>query len=127
MVRINTYSVSNGASEDAWYWGADRYLRSLTGAMEAALPSCLVEDATRSDAAAVLSLISSDALLPALHGGTPPDTDRADVLRLYRVGVLTGTDEEGTYSGKNPLTRAQFTVLMARLLDPALRVNPDLS
>lgn len=125
MVRINTYSQSDGASVDAWYWGADLYLRGLDGAMEAELPSCLVDKATRYDAAAVMSLIASDEMLPTLHENTPPDTDRADVLRLYRAGVITGTDGQGTFNGKGTLTRAQFAVLLARLLDPSLRVSPS--
>lgn len=124
LVRVNTYSKSNGASADAWYWGADLYLRGLEGSMEAELPACLVENATRYDAAAVMSLIASDEMLPALHKNTPPDTDRADVLRLYRAGVITGVDDQGTFSGSGTLTRAQFAVLLARLLEPDLRVKP---
>lgn len=124
MVRVNTYSQSNGACVDAWYWGADLYLRGLDGAMEAELPTCLVDNATRYDAAAVMSLIASDEMLPALHENTPPDTDRADVLRLYRAGVITGVDDQGTFNGGGTLTRAQFAVLLARLLEPDLRVKP---
>jgi len=125
MVRINTYSQSDGACVDAWYWGADQYLRSLEGAMESVLPTCLVDKATRYDAAAVMSLIAPENMLPALRQDTPPDTDRADVLRLYQAGVITGTDEAGTFHGENPLTRAQFAVLLARLIQPDLRISPE--
>ena len=125
MVRINTYAQSDGASVDAWYWGADLYLRSLDGAMEAALPTCLVDTATRYDAASVMSLVASDQMVPALHQSTPPDTERADVLRLYQAGIITGTDEAGTFHGESPLTRAQFAVLLARLIQPELRISPE--
>ena len=125
MVRINTYSKSDGASVDAWYWGADLYLRGLKGSMEAKLPSCLVDNATRYDAAAVMSLIAADEMLPALHQNTPPDTDRADVLRLYQAGVITSVDDQGTFNGNGTLTRAQFAVLLARLLEPNLRIGPS--
>lgn len=124
MVRINTYSQSDGASVDAWYWGADLYLQSLDGAMEAALPTCLVDTATRFDAAAVLSLVASDELLTPLHSNTPPDTDRADALRLYQSGIITGVDEAGTFNGQGTLTRAQFAVLLSRLIQPEWRVTP---
>lgn len=124
MVRIGTYTKSDGASVDAWYWGAALYLRGLEGAMDAELPTCLVDEATRYDAAAVMSLIAPADLLPALHDGVPPDTDRADVLRLYQAGVITGADEAGTFNGKDALTRAQFAVLLARLIQPELRVAP---
>ena len=123
MIRINTYAQSDGASVDAWYWGADLYLRGLDGAMAAKLPTCLVDKATRYDAAAVMSLITPESMLPALHQNTPPDTDRTDVLRLYQAGVITGVDEQGTFNGSAPLTRAQFAVLLARLLEPEMRIN----
>ena len=123
MVRINTYSDSDGASADAWYWGADRYLRGLPGAMDAALPETLAEAATRFDAAAAMSLIAEDELLPALSDAVPADTDRGDVKRLYQAGIFTGVDEAGNFDGKAPLTRAQFAVILARLLSPELRVT----
>lgn len=110
---------------DAWYWGADLYLRGLDGAMDAKLPSCLVETATRYDAAAVMSLIAPDEMLPTLHQNTPPDTDRVDVMRLYQAGVISGTDAQGIFNGKGTLTRAQFAVLLARLLVPDLRVGAN--
>ena len=72
-----------------------------------------------------MSLIASDGLLPALGEKTPPDTDRADVLRLYQAGVFTGTDAKGTFSGKSTLTRAQFAVILSRLLSPSLRIAPS--
>jgi hypothetical protein len=125
MVRINTYAQSDGASVDAWYWGADQYLRGLKGAMESALPACLVDQATRYDAAAVMSLIAPEDMLPALRQDGPPDTDRTDVLRLYQAGVLTGTDDAGTFHGNDNLTRAQFAVLLARLIQPDLRIVPE--
>lgn len=125
MVRINTYSDSDGASADAWYWGADCYLRGLPGAMDAALPDTLTEDATRFDAAAAMSLIAGDDLLPALSDAVPADTDRADVTRLYQAGIFTGVDAAGNFDGKSPLTRAQFAVILARLLSPQLRVTPQ--
>ena len=123
MVRINTYSDSDGASADAWYWGADRYLRGFPGAMDAALPETLAEEATRFDAAAAMSLIAEDKLLPALSDAVPADTDRGDVKRLYQAGIFTGVDEAGNFDGKAPLTRDQFAVILARLLSPELRVT----
>ena len=124
-VRINTFSDSDGASADAWYWSGDIYLRSLPGAMDASLPESLAEQATRYDAAAVIALIAGEDLLPALSDAVPADTDRADVTALYQAGVLTGVDDQGTFDGSGTLTRAQFAVILARLLDPAQRVTPE--
>ncbi len=125
MVRINTWSASDGTSGDAWYWGADIYLKGLPSAMDAALPDTLTEQATRYDAAAVMSLIAGEGLLSAISDAVPPDTDRPDVIQLYQAGILTGVDAEGTFDGKRPLTRAQFAVILARLLSPQLRVAPQ--
>ena len=91
--------------------------------MDAALPETLAEEATRLDAAAAMSLIAEDKLLPALSDAVPADTDRGDVKRLYQAGIFTGVDEAGNFDGKAPLTRAQFAVILARLLSPELRVT----
>ncbi|MCI6053908.1 S-layer homology domain-containing protein [Dysosmobacter sp.] len=125
MVRINTFSDSDGASAGAWYWSGDCYLRILPGAMDAALPDTLTEQATRYDAAAVMALIAGEDLLAPLSSAVPADTDRADVTALYQAGILTGTDDQGTFNGKGTLTRAQFAVILARLLDPAQRVSAE--
>lgn len=125
LVRVNTYAETKGASVDAWYWGADLYLRGLEGAMDAELPDSLARNATRYDAAAVMSLIAPDAMLAPLHRDVPPDTDRADVLRLYQAGVITGVDADGNFNGEGTLTRAQFAVLLARLLQSDLRPAPQ--
>lgn len=51
-----------------------------------------------------------------------PDCTDEEVLGLYRGGILTGTDEYGSFRGNDPLTRAQAAVMTARVLEPALRV-----
>ena len=51
-----------------------------------------------------------------------PDCTDEEVLGLYRGGILTGTDEYGSFRGNDPLTRAQAAVMAARVLEPGLRV-----
>lgn len=43
------------------------------------------------------------------------------VLRLYRAGVLTGSDEYGTFRPGDPITRAEVAAILSRMADPALR------
>lgn len=55
---------------------------------------------------------------------TPGETmDAAAILRLYQAGVLTGVDQAGSFGGDKELTRAQAAIMLARVLDPALRVR----
>ena len=54
----------------------------------------------------------------------PDETqDAAAILRLYQAGVLTGVDQAGNFGGDRELTRAQAAIMLARVLDPALRVR----
>ena len=54
----------------------------------------------------------------------PDETlDAAAILRLYQAGVLTGVDKAGNFGGDKELTRAQAAIMLARVLDPALRVR----
>lgn len=55
---------------------------------------------------------------------TPGETlDAAAILGLYQAGVLTGVDQAGNFGGDRELTRAQAAIMLARVLDPALRVR----
>lgn len=54
----------------------------------------------------------------------PEATSDADaIVRLYQAGVLTGVDAEGNFAPDAGLTRAQAAVILARVLDPALRIT----
>ena len=44
-------------------------------------------------------------------------------MNLYQAGVLTGVDQAGNFGGGRELTRAQAAIMLARVLDPALRVR----
>lgn len=48
-----------------------------------------------------------------------PDADA--ILRLYRAGVLTGVDAEGSFKGSAPLTRGQAAILLSRVIEPTAR------
>lgn len=51
----------------------------------------------------------------------------SEVLALYRAGILTGKDEKENFRGTEPITRAEFSAIVAALVMPELRVKPDLS
>ena len=61
----------------------------------------------------------ADGQIPDL----PMETDgAAAVYRLYRCGILTGSDQYGSFMPENSLTRAQAAAILARADDPARRV-----
>lgn len=47
----------------------------------------------------------------------------AAVLRLYRAGVLAGSDPLGTFNSQSAITRAEVSAIVARMAKPALRVE----
>lgn len=61
--------------------------------------------------------------LPREENGTQADDYRAAVYTLYEAGVLTGTDENGTFDAEGSLTRAQSAVMAARVLDESQRLT----
>lgn len=56
-----------------------------------------------------------------------PDTDDYTVLSFYNAGVVTGTDEYGTFNGDGGLTRAEAAAMVARVVRPELRRVLNLS
>ncbi|HIY21531.1 MAG TPA: S-layer homology domain-containing protein [Candidatus Flavonifractor merdigallinarum] len=52
----------------------------------------------------------------------PSDANYHDaVYRLYRAGVLSGTDSAGTFAPFNSITRAEVAVILSNMVDPSLR------
>lgn len=50
-----------------------------------------------------------------------PDCEDPGILTLYWAGILTGTDEFGSFSGARTLTRSEAAAVLARLVRPELR------
>ena len=51
-----------------------------------------------------------------------PDCKDPAVLSLYNAGILTGSDQYGSFRGSEYLNRGQAAAILARLADPAQRV-----
>lgn len=96
---------------DAWYYAEQNGLTNL-----------LMEGNNRRwDFAYRMAAVTA---LPAINEITGlPDTGDPDALELYRAGVLTGSDEYGTFHGELTLTRAEAAAICARILRPDLRVH----
>jgi len=121
------------------------YLRYLQA--EGVLEGNLVDEdadlyraADRAQVAHVLNRILPEEILPPVHDKLVtqgyasrrfiPDVDEytpyyQDILDLYRKGVSTGSDAAGSFRPAAPLTRGAAAAMLTRMLDPALRVQPQ--
>lgn len=109
---------------ESWYGGAVELLLTLAGDAPGpweALQTTPKAPATRLDFARLLDLVwGEDA--PQYNDYTAlPDTEDAAVLRLYNAGILTGTDELGSFVPWRGLTRAEVAAMAARVAQPTLR------
>lgn len=69
------------------------------------------------------AVLPESALAPINAISALPDVDNAVILRFYNAGILTGSDEYGTFHGLSPLTRGQAAAMLARVVDPTQRVK----
>ncbi len=82
--------------------------------------------ATRSDFFHALAFAAQGLELSAVNEIDQVPGARArdeDLLRLYRAGILAGTDEYGSFRGRQTLTRAEAAAALARLFHPELRLS----
>lgn len=47
------------------------------------------------------------------------------VYALYEAGILNGVDDAGNFAPTKTLTRAEAAAMVARVLDPSLRLSQD--
>lgn len=68
-----------------------------------------------------LETVNETASAPDVVVGEIQDAE--SILRLYQAGILTGVDAAGSFNGSGELTRAQAAMMLARVLEPSLRVR----
>ena len=49
------------------------------------------------------------------------------IYTLYRAGILTGSDSQGTFHPDSNITRAEVAAIIARMIDPAQRKEISLN
>lgn len=85
--------------------------------------------ASRNEFAAILSSAFPDSALEAINSiedGCIPDVSMDDtyasaIYRLYRAGILTGSDTSGTFYGDTQITRGAAAAIVTRMADSTLR------
>lgn len=70
-----------------------------------------------------LPVLNPDPAIPDVPGERYDYRQTAAIRWLYQAGILNGTDAQGTFRGASPLNRGQATVMLARVLDPSLRIG----
>lgn len=104
----------------AWYRDTAYYL--LTQGLDL---ECTDSYAYRWTLVDALDTVLDQSDLPAINQiddyPDATDSEREAVLRFYNAGILTGTDEAGSFSPTGYLTRAEVAAMAARVLKPELR------
>ena len=110
------------AEGQEWYDPAYASLSQALDLLEDVPPDGAVR---RQTFAALLAetLQAADVALPAVNQiSVVPDCKDPAVLSLYNAGILTGSDQYGSFRGSEYLNRGQAAAILARLADPAQRV-----
>ena len=110
------------AEGQEWYDPAYASLSQALDLLEDVPPDGAVR---RQTFAALLTetLQAADVALPAVNQiSVVPDCKDPAVLSLYNAGILTGSDQYGSFRGSEYLNRGQAAAILARLADPAQRV-----
>lgn len=80
---------------------------------------------TRAQMAAILGnafSIGTD-VTPVFQDVTKETTGYGEINQLYMLGILSGYEENALFKPNQPLTRAQFAIVLSRLLDEDLRLK----
>jgi len=92
------------------------------------------QNATRAEFAAILSSAFPDEALPAINtvvDDAIPDVTldmnySAEIYRLYRAGILNGSDAYGTFYPDTYITRGAACAIATRMCDTSLRKSVNL-
>ena len=125
--RYHGIPVQNDVSD------MDEYLRR--GAEYGILPAdwtALDEPAKRAEVAYLIAhALPASELKTLRRVETIPDVAAGDpfaaeIYLLYRAGILNGNDAQRTFCGGSNVLRSELAAMLARLIDPAQRIGPDL-
>lgn len=125
--RLRKLYVSGNASfstTNPWYKAYSDY--AISQKIITAAPSNMNATLTRQEFAAILAKALPDSALPAVNSvedGAIPDVYRSDtgIYKLYRAGILAGSDSKGTFRPNAAITRAEVATVLVRMADPNTR------
>lgn len=113
------------ATEGPWYQTFVDYCVN-TGIIKSGTFSDYNAKATRAQMAGIFAHALPDSTFTVLSLCTPPDvTDTtpysAEITTLYTAGILSGSDDYGTFHPDNSISRAEAAVILSRLALPETR------
>ena len=113
------FQAGLGWWRDGWYYAQQNGLGELLGGDD---------DAPRWSFAYKIAKVTDLPVINDIADNAIPDLDPRsvidqDALELYRAGILNGVDGQGTFSGNKTLTRAEAAAMLARVLEPELRLR----
>lgn len=133
VFSVRVYERYHGIPAQSDVADMDEYLRR--GVEYGILPAdwtALNEPASRAQVAYLIAHALPASELKALRRvETLPDVAADDpfadeIFLLYRAGILNGNDAQRTFCGESNVLRSELAAMLARLIDPAQRIGPDL-
>ena len=126
--RLRKLYVSGSASfakTNPWYKAYSDY--AISQKIITSAPANMNATLTRQEFASILAKALPDAALPAVNtvaNGAIPDVYRSDtgIYKLYRAGILAGSDSKGTCPPNPAIPRAEGAAVLGRLADPNTRL-----
>lgn len=130
-------SIPTAAEGEMWYAPYLTFLRESTDA-DVALLARPDDVATRAEMAGLLSVALPEGTLSEPNADLVADayasgdyiTDvteytpyQREILRMYRQGLLNGTDARGSFCPAQSVNRAEIAALLTRMLDESLRLT----
>lgn len=90
--------------------------------------------ATRYDLAEILSILPEEMLSPinqvqdqSIPNVLSDDMYKENIYTLYRAGIISGSDQKGTFAAESAIPRSEIATIMARIANPGLRSGFTLS
>lgn len=137
--RLHSTYYNNGAQfvqGSVWYQVYVDYAVT-NGIIAAGAYESYTAKATRADFVTILAASMPASALPAINtveDGTIPDLGSGDgeavwnaAYLLYRAGVLTGSDEYGTFKPYSSITRSEVAAIVVRMADASQRKSVTLA
>ena len=108
-VYVN-YAVDNGILTLGQFndYNANATRRQFAGILAKALPAEALEAVNTVE----------DGAIPDVAAGSE---NYEEIYTLYRAGVLTGSDDKGTFAPETTIDRASVAAIVSRMADPELR------
>lgn len=130
-------TVESAAPGEPWWMSAARYYLAVDGNTTddpAAFAEYENTAANRLSFAMQMAWSTPAEDLPAINTVNKiPDFDDSalfapefgdtPILDLYQAGILNGVDKWGSFNGDGTLTRGQAAAMLARIIDPSLRLK----